>query len=772
MNAMNLSVLNDLMLISAKTSDGQPRDTEASVGSIKFQALLNQMLDHRPSSDPPVLEDMGMKGINIGPRVEDRKTANLVYRENIPYGLQGGSRLIGGRPDEGASAPSISLREIQIIMKPFGNVRRLTSELRDIIVRSHLTPKDLYDLVEKIKDRVESEGAELREIVLTGINMSLSSSSDFTSIAPSGVKIGSSGSSAHHLTQQPRRGRPDEITYAHRPPNLTSREHMEAVVHIKDSQSPIPLYALTRPQKPGPPLGSPFSNLPHPGNGRFQSLMIHQGEYRGWRTISPDEHGLSVIPKLSEAKSIILGSPAHHPMYGSMGVREYRSEKDIPPPSHPYTPASRQMRKAVFKDAGVYPVPDPEIGFYIQPLETEALGGEIADVWAKTQISSIEDVTDLRLSFFDIFSEVKIIFSGSPPDRNIQPQGEMPDSEELKPQLNTNLLGEDILPEIQMGDREGQRRSDGDYAGITLILSHGEDQLSQPRRGRLEELAFVRRSADPDLLSSEDNSPAGEAKMREVGSLTAEEADRDGDNISSGSPAHHLVYESMSVRGYGGEKSAPSPSHPHALMPRHEVNVIVRFDDRGERVEVRGGDEGIIEDIARQWQHIGGPEYRLDIGDKLEPKIVSSELGEVISNEASRLEAEHPTLDRRVVTVSSIRVRLHPEHLGRMEIRVVKKGEEISAIIKVEDGSVRRMLHQIAPQIRQSLEEHGIKMGQVEVKSFNPSFSGGFGSWMGGEKGFQQPGYAGYPAVMSQNESSSYELEGEMQESSGVNLRA
>ncbi|HID57323.1 TPA: flagellar hook-length control protein FliK [Candidatus Poribacteria bacterium] len=247
----------------------------------------------------------------------------------------------------------------------------------------------------------------------------------------------------------------------------------------------------------------------------------------------------------------------------------------------------------------------------------------------------------------------------------------------------------------------------------------------------------------------------------------AEGADRGGDITSSGSPAHHTVYGSMGVRGYGN----PLP-YSHTPEPDQRVEITVKFGDHGQRVELKGDNERIVEDIAYRWQHTGGAEYRLDIGDKPEPRAVSDELSEMISSEARRLETEHPSPDRRVVTVSSIRVRLHPEHLGRMEIKVVKKGEEISAVIKAEDSSVRRLLHQIAPQIRRSLEQQGIKMGQVEIRSFNPSFSGGFGSWMGGERGFQQPGYTGYTAVMSQNEGLPYELEGEMEESSGVNLRA
>ncbi|HEX30458.1 TPA: hypothetical protein ENG04_10295, partial [Candidatus Poribacteria bacterium] len=149
MNAMNLSVLNDLMFISVKTPDDQIKGADVSV-PVGFQDLLDRILELRgidrinvEASDVIPINGLwtadGGESIHIPPH----QTRVCERRNDISHGLQGGSRLIGGRPDEGASAPSISLREIQIIMKPFGNVRRLTSELRDIIVRSHLTPKDL-----------------------------------------------------------------------------------------------------------------------------------------------------------------------------------------------------------------------------------------------------------------------------------------------------------------------------------------------------------------------------------------------------------------------------------------------------------------------------------------------------------------------------------------------------------------------------------------------------------------------------------------------------
>ena len=449
----------------------------------------------------------------------------------------------------------------------------------------------------------------------------------------------------------------------------------------------------------------------------------------------------------------------------------------------------KRKAEIIFKNAVIHPGSDLKEGVHTPAVSVE---GRIDGMRTGGQVFPTVDITDLKSSSLSFPARARIISSELPPDQDIQGDRISDGRKVSKPQLNPDSpirrapLGEKAHTEMQQ--RSGNN-------SIVSTFSHGE-----PQEGKLGKPDFVHRPADSDLLNPRDSLPADEAKMRssymkvpnpapshhqeyrfdfdsslssvhqtELGSSSAERSDQGRSDISSGSPAR--LYEGMSVKGNGGEKNIPLPSYPSPSY--REVDIAVRFDRQGERVEVRDIDEGVADEIARQWQHtVGGTEYRLEVGDRPEAGRISNELGGMISNEVNRLKAENPILEGRIVTVSSIRVKLRPEHLGRMEIKVIKKGEEISAIIKVEDNSVRRLLHQIAPQIRQNLEEHGIKMGQVEVRSFNPSFSGGFGSWMGNGRRFQQPGYPSYTAAVGQDSNLSHELEGEMEENSGVNLRA
>ncbi|RLI53710.1 MAG: hypothetical protein DRO93_13370, partial [Candidatus Thorarchaeota archaeon] len=407
MNAMNLSVLNDLMFISVKTPDDQIKGADVSV-PVGFQDLLDRILELRgidrinvEASDVIPINGLwtadGGESIHIPPH----QTRVCERRNDISHGLQGGSRLIGGRPDEGASAPSISLRRIQIMTKPFGNIRRLASKLRDIVITPRLTFRDLYDLVEKIKDRVESEGAELREIILTGFNIPPSSSStSFTSIAPSGVKIDSSGLSAHHLAR-PRRGRPDGIIYARRPPNLTSQGHMETTVHISTSSQPqrpasLPRYqaekrsysvttkslenhilkdTIISESRPSEPLngGKTF------GESIPDSILYIRKAYNP----SSGKYEFNATSENSLGPTT-LGSSAHHPAYGSVGVGENKEKS--------HTPMLLHTREVISKDIDLYAGSDTKKGVRNQPLKVGSPKGVNVDV--KTEFQMIPDDVD------------------------------------------------------------------------------------------------------------------------------------------------------------------------------------------------------------------------------------------------------------------------------------------------------------------------------------------------------------------------------------------
>lgn len=156
--------------------------------------------------------------------------------------------------------------------------------------------------------------------------------------------------------------------------------------------------------------------------------------------------------------------------------------------------------------------------------------------------------------------------------------------------------------------------------------------------------------------------------------------------------------------------------------------VEVRVKLEGEAVsliEVRGADEARVKEaVERLSSDVLTPSVRLSLhrsDDGSGIAELAEGIADVIAKESGELRAS--TADRDLIVVRSVRVKLEPEHLGRVEIRVIKRGERISAIIRAEADRTRRMLHQIIPAIREALVEHGIRPGEIEVKSFESPLS-------------------------------------------------
>ncbi|HEY9855038.1 MAG TPA: flagellar hook-length control protein FliK, partial [Stenomitos sp.] len=90
---------------------------------------------------------------------------------------------------------------------------------------------------------------------------------------------------------------------------------------------------------------------------------------------------------------------------------------------------------------------------------------------------------------------------------------------------------------------------------------------------------------------------------------------------------------------------------------------------------------------------------------------------------------------------SELRLQLSPEHLGRMEIRVMSHEGSLSAQIRVDHAQARDMMNVQLAELRQSLADQGIKIDKLEVsvgqdRRQDPSFS--FGGNMQQQSGQQQ----------------------------------
>lgn len=79
----------------------------------------------------------------------------------------------------------------------------------------------------------------------------------------------------------------------------------------------------------------------------------------------------------------------------------------------------------------------------------------------------------------------------------------------------------------------------------------------------------------------------------------------------------------------------------------------------------------------------------------------------------------------------SLAMQLHPESLGRMNVELVSRGGQITAQFEAENASVRAALEGHIAELRQSLEQRGLKVENVEVTVATHEFEQNL---MGGEQ--------------------------------------
>lgn len=95
---------------------------------------------------------------------------------------------------------------------------------------------------------------------------------------------------------------------------------------------------------------------------------------------------------------------------------------------------------------------------------------------------------------------------------------------------------------------------------------------------------------------------------------------------------------------------------------------------------------------------------------------------------------------------SSIRVQLHPQELGGIDIRFASSAQGVSVTVYAEQASTGRLLEAQLNQLRQSLNEAGVNLAQLNIHHESPSHQsqGGLGGqsprgrWSGGREFAQE----------------------------------
>lgn len=70
--------------------------------------------------------------------------------------------------------------------------------------------------------------------------------------------------------------------------------------------------------------------------------------------------------------------------------------------------------------------------------------------------------------------------------------------------------------------------------------------------------------------------------------------------------------------------------------------------------------------------------------------------------------------------VSQARLQLHPEHLGKVDVRLEVQGREANVVLNVQNGPVREAMEAMLPRLRDQLEQQGINLGDASVFDSEP----------------------------------------------------
>lgn len=62
-------------------------------------------------------------------------------------------------------------------------------------------------------------------------------------------------------------------------------------------------------------------------------------------------------------------------------------------------------------------------------------------------------------------------------------------------------------------------------------------------------------------------------------------------------------------------------------------------------------------------------------------------------------------------------LRLDPPDLGKLNLQITVRGQEVNVVLKAENADVGRMLQENMHQLRQTLEDQGLKVGKMEVQT-------------------------------------------------------
>jgi hypothetical protein len=235
-------------------------------------------------------------------------------------------------------------------------------------------------------------------------------------------------------------------------------------------------------------------------------------------------------------------------------------------------------------------------------------------------------------------------------------------------------------------------------------------------------------SSSPGIDASTDSGLSG-SDADEEGSeiLSASDADPEGDPEAARAAGSFLDQKDVPVpEGSGGDapkqvaSAGPQAGEiiaPEAALPEQAPEETVQALVPGDvRVEI----ESLASSAGEGVEAVPAPDAPAAPAEMARP-------GQVLAPAAPKYVESMENLDRiqqalRLSVqrgVSSATLQLSPPELGSVRMRVSVQGGVVSATIETQTNEARNVLMSHLPQLRNSMEAHGLRIGEFEINNFS-----------------------------------------------------
>ncbi len=170
----------------------------------------------------------------------------------------------------------------------------------------------------------------------------------------------------------------------------------------------------------------------------------------------------------------------------------------------------------------------------------------------------------------------------------------------------------------------------------------------------------------------------------------------------------------------GGKESSPSTAtQPPQTVGEKGISAVLKASEQGDQKtlgvqrylkEVEGQQSSAPEATKVGVTQASGPPIHAATSKSIEPaRLAEAHRPEIVQQVARELELFSKSGQ------NSIRFQLYPEQLGRIDVRLISKGEGVQIVIRADNASTASLLEKDLGTLRESLIQAGVNLSGLSV---------------------------------------------------------